>query len=524
MKIKTKKIILFVLFLGTFFLVANNSEAENMPLQIINIKPAGTGSPAIPSTHRIFYAYPGIEYKIRAAVIGGDYPYAFVLSNAPSGMIVNEAGYIIWSNPQENANNVGLRVTDSNGDYVDTTWSISVQTSGFKFVDCTSGTNGNGTIFSPYDNISNMVADSSTTDLIYFRNGTCVLPTRGNYTLAGQGTETFSWRDPSNAPNRWLSFPDEEVTIDMNEKFFYGYPTDSQAFYFDGIKFYNAAHYFFRDSTNGGSMHYLTFLDCTFDTIYSDEDENRNMGGFFTGASGSSPQEFMVWQGNTFANFRNAHGIGSLYGHSNFLIENNRFSNFSDYDGVWTHKNTLAVKVGLNNVTIRGNDFNTVNAGAFGSTLNSPFYTSDNIEICYNLFRDVYDIGRANTHIDPTYHSGEFWIHHNTFTVTPNYVALYEATAACGGPYADNYNVYQNPTGSYGFNVYYTSGNYQSCISSIGNIGAVSGVVEMDGKLTPSYNSYVGTTGWQLSDGRTPFDLLSQDEEVPLSPTGLSVL
>lgn len=61
----------------------------NFPLEITNIKPAGTGDPPIPATNRIFRAYPGIEYNIRAAVIGGVYPYYHELSGAPGRMTID---------------------------------------------------------------------------------------------------------------------------------------------------------------------------------------------------------------------------------------------------------------------------------------------------------------------------------------------------------------------------------------------------------------------------------------------------
>lgn len=40
-------------------------------------------SPAIPSGHRIYRAYPGLEYNIRAVVLGGAFPFRFALKDAP---------------------------------------------------------------------------------------------------------------------------------------------------------------------------------------------------------------------------------------------------------------------------------------------------------------------------------------------------------------------------------------------------------------------------------------------------------
>jgi hypothetical protein len=109
-------------------------------LEITNIKPAGTGDPVIPSTNRIFRAYPGIEYNIRAAVIGGTYPYTYSLNNAPEGMTINSrTGEIVWPNPQLDASDIQLSVKDSENTTVSTAWSITVSANGFLFVDVWKG-------------------------------------------------------------------------------------------------------------------------------------------------------------------------------------------------------------------------------------------------------------------------------------------------------------------------------------------------------------------------------------------------
>jgi hypothetical protein len=65
-------------YLGIIFvliIVFNLISAANYPLEIINIKPSGTGNPVISDYNRIFRAYPSLEYNIKAAVIGGMYPF-----------------------------------------------------------------------------------------------------------------------------------------------------------------------------------------------------------------------------------------------------------------------------------------------------------------------------------------------------------------------------------------------------------------------------------------------------------------
>lgn len=76
---KLKSIIFFPIIFFSLFFFANDVFAygNHQPLEIIAPKEAGTGDPAIPATHRVFRAYPGIQYEFKAQVIGGTYPYVF---------------------------------------------------------------------------------------------------------------------------------------------------------------------------------------------------------------------------------------------------------------------------------------------------------------------------------------------------------------------------------------------------------------------------------------------------------------
>ena len=110
---------IFFIFVFSLFALTLWGYGNNQTLSILNIKPAGTGTPALSANARIFRAYPGIEYNIRAGVVGGQYPYTFSLSNAPAGMTVSNKGVVSWANPASSASNITLRATDQDGDYVD---------------------------------------------------------------------------------------------------------------------------------------------------------------------------------------------------------------------------------------------------------------------------------------------------------------------------------------------------------------------------------------------------------------------
>lgn len=196
--------IFFLILFGTFFL-ANNSLAygNHQPLEIIAPKEAGTGNPAIPSTHRVFRAYPGIQYEFKAQVIGGTYPYVFSLSNAPEGMTIDrKTGVIIWPNPQQDANDIQITVHDKNGTSISSTWDIDVTTNGFIFVDANAQDGGNGTLNSPYNKINDF-SSRNATDIVCFREGTYNLPVRGDYTVGN--ASGYVWSSPTDAPHKWIA-------------------------------------------------------------------------------------------------------------------------------------------------------------------------------------------------------------------------------------------------------------------------------------------------------------------------------
>ena len=100
------------LIVGTLFVALMTTEAAfaaPYPLEIT--APRAN----LPSTHRMVRAYPGLLFNIRAAVVGGMYPFTYSLNNAPSGMTINsQTGEMNWPNPTSNASPT-LVVRDAEG-------------------------------------------------------------------------------------------------------------------------------------------------------------------------------------------------------------------------------------------------------------------------------------------------------------------------------------------------------------------------------------------------------------------------
>lgn len=207
-------------------------------LEMANPLPSGTAGTGRNSSNRIYRAYQGIEYKIVSKAIGGSPPYTYSLSNAPSGMTVVAgpctgaltclAGVITWTNPQATANNITVRATDRDGDWVEATWSITVSTTigadGFCFIDSVSGNDstGNGSLATPWQTLAKALNTSTgcgARSILYLRAGT--------YNKTGITRASIDCRSPSEAvsirvtessqPVTWLAYPGESVTVDLTD-------------------------------------------------------------------------------------------------------------------------------------------------------------------------------------------------------------------------------------------------------------------------------------------------------------------
>jgi hypothetical protein len=196
-----------------------NSLAANYSLELVSPRAAGTtpssGSDAISAQNRIFRAYPGLAYNIRAIIVGGAYPYSFTLSNAPAGMTIDAAsGEINWPNPPAGTVTPTITVRDAEGTQRSSPWTITVGTAGFKFVDAANGQRhptGNGGVSSPWRTLSDVVNGGAANDIVYFRAGTynaLDLPR----TSAGSAWERVEIGD---APNKWIAYPGETPVLDF---------------------------------------------------------------------------------------------------------------------------------------------------------------------------------------------------------------------------------------------------------------------------------------------------------------------
>jgi len=494
---------LFVLVVIGFL---GSVSAANFPLEIINIKPAGEsgpyGGPAIPETNRIFRAYPGIEYNIRAAVIGGLYPYNFSLSNAPSGMVINEtSGEISWvpDSVEDDASNIQLSVTDSEGTTISTSWSINVTKDSFIFVDKSyTEEDSDGSFERPYGSmlefLNNTFDTGQETDIVYFRGG--------EYQIEDWNSASDNRNmNILNNPCFWIGYPGEDVDmvgVNPGENhsealFIYNAGASANPFYFDGIDFRGFSQYgmMFRSGLN-----YNTIRRCIFSDLEPIDDVNRNQGFLYTPHGGTG--YYLTLQDNEFKDWYGSSAIGSLYYTYNVLIEDNYIhspKNMKEPGGIGVTLG-LTPKSNTNFLTIRKNKIYMDIGTPLGSSVNSAMFNSDNVEIYYNFFKKV-DLGSVIL----------FNTHGHTDSGPLRKMNFYRNTV--DGDTADiRFNPCENYGGPFSFyNNIFVLNNNQLDINNCDSINYTNNLEGTDsdniinpltGKLTQEYSEYRGTHGWEV--------------------------
>ncbi len=518
MKIKNKYIMYIktvcLLHIMLCFVCLPIGMAAVNPLEIANIKPAGTGNPAINPGHRIFRAYPGIEYNIRAAVIGGAYPYVFSLSSAPEGMTINsQTGEITWSNPQASAGPIILKVTDSEGTSVTTSWSITVTTSGFIFVDRSYSGTETGSINQPYNSIQDLLnLNGHASDIVYFRAGTYKLPTYHSNISTGMGCRLDYG---GGKPHMWLAYPGETVTIDMDDHLIEDTSASlNPSYYFDGLTFTNMRDYGFRIASGN---HYVTFRRCDFNNLVVTRTTNENMGFVFFTQVGNG--YYNVFQDSKFHDYHGGAGIGSIYNKHKLLIEDCQIYNQYQDDKIYA--DALAIKTESTFVTIRHNRVVVSEGTILGSAMNGCLIRTSNLEVCYNYF---WNQGTGTAHTFNNHSStGVVYYYRNTCRGVMSFKYLNSCLDECGragrtllnGPFYISNNVIINNTADVTY--HYTCGdNPEQCLVLSNNLfGTPSmGIIDTNGNLTDKYKSYLGAQGWQIYSDNIP----------PLEPSGVKAI
>lgn len=248
----------------------------------------------------------------------------------------------------------------------------------------------------------------------------------------------------------------------------------------------------------------------------------------FSSISSASKGYGALVQDNEFTDWTGSSAIGSVYKEDKILVENNKIYSpraSSTYSGIGT---TLGIALKADNdfATIRGNSV-IMNKGYLIAGLNAAYYQSDYSEICFNLLvgiESMYDEFDSASGFQ-----GLTKIWRNTYISKLG--ILNES-----GPYevANNIIINDGVISTRGMTAlspnrvsYSPTHIYSNFATEIDNLNGSEVNLFVDSadeyKLISEQSAYVGSRGWQLSDGLTPMELSESTIGAPNFPTGLSI-
>jgi hypothetical protein len=309
----------------------NDAEPSRYPLELVAPRAPGTspsadpGTPAMPAGHRHFKAYPGLEYDIRAVVIGGSYPYTFSLADAPEGMTIDaRTGEITWPSPSGGPVTPTLIVVDAEGTELSSSWTIEVDTASFRFVDAAQGNDGNaGTIDSPWQSLVGVLENSNPGEIVVLRAGTYV-----TQDMPVDGSDTWVRVEFNGAAHsvQWLAYPGETPVIDNgyslgaeNSRFLRFFGSEEHPVYLDGLAITNAWD---KGIQFVSGTDYAVFRRLDIHGI-AEAIDGSNSAGIMTLSGYSDPSWYAAYQDSDFHD--NASGGIKQYSHRKLLWEDLTF-------------------------------------------------------------------------------------------------------------------------------------------------------------------------------------------------------
>jgi hypothetical protein len=508
-------------------------------LEITNIGPVADGRT---TANRIYWAYPGIDYNIRAAVVGGAFPFTYSLSNAPSGMSIDaDTGEITWTNPTTDATDIVLTVTDADAAQDTATWSIDVDSTRFKFIDAVNGDNasnngcgagcGDGSVSAPWLDMLDLVLNDAATDLIYFRTGTYAPTDASGHASAiggGGGEQAIAITTAVHASRTgsvvWLEYPGESAIIDFGGDQTtlvdaWGVRMTGADIYVDGFEAMNASCLGFQFEANGG-FRGATVRRVAFHDLGPGQN-GLNCAFVDTRASAPSASYGMVIQDVSFDDM-NQGGVYDaavpikLYSQYKTLIEDITMTDCLGGAHLKQDVRQFTVRssdLRCDNITLGGNMDDCNDASCEGQTETSYG------EIIYNFLKapltDPSNIFALD--LNQSAQQGESYVYRNTIDGFVRIRNSSDSSQGGGsnadgsnGPFNFERNVIINSGGSGGVCVGYqlrceTTGsypvfNYAGIVTSEQLLGAAAdNIIDSNGLLLGSYRTtYLGTRGWEI--------------------------
>ncbi len=306
------------------------------------------------------HAHPDFEYVIPIGVQGGAWPFKYEIVSGPTGATIGEVygsadyGVIKWT-PQTSSGveSFNINVPDQDLTVIYLTWSTTIATSQFVFIqDGWAGTK-TGTIDEPLEDYADYYKgdDSDSTyanKIIVFRGGNYSL--YGDAASSGNAEMNTGVKTPS-----YIGYPNETPIIDCSQaKILTRNGTNVNDLFVAGIRWENSrqdvddAHFFWVI----GTAHRLTFHDNYFYNHGTGLVGDDNTAAVFAGNSGET-KEYYLYKHNVHDTFSMDTSLNASY--IDFyltkyaVVEENTAKNTTGGYGFWL-KSTDSF------VTVRAND------------------------------------------------------------------------------------------------------------------------------------------------------------------------
>ena len=420
-----------------------------MPMELVYPRP--DVETADMARHR--WAYPGVLYRIPAAIIqGGSWPFYYEIIEGPESAGIGsrvesgaEYGVLSWK-PRAADNGQTftfvVRVTDQSGTSVDAKWTVTVDVNKFLFLSPTGHADNPGTIDKPMRDVADVYRgdanDKTFADrLVYFR--------AGHYQPVGQAGNENLRMMKGHKPMSFMAFPGEEAVLDATRAnwTFWGGVSDV---YFSGLQFVgsklknpdgkeikNARNISFYGETNHER---ITFFEVHARDIKPGALGNDNPAFVWRPSSRKQRGRYWAFIGNVFENGGPKTGNGpcavSLSCISYIVFERNRVI---DWDGT----GTLYDKANDDYITYRHNDLWHAStehgrpSRALGAGLSNsydPAHVPGFVEICYNKIRVLTKKTNAHYAISAAVSAvnrgrrNPVWVYRNSIVGTIDFVAV----------------------------------------------------------------------------------------------------
>jgi len=494
-----RNFIAFIAILITAFLLIVDGQAlaANYALEIIQPREG------LDTKNRFYKAYPGLQFNVRVAVIGGAYPFTYELVTSPSGMTIRkDTGEITWQNPTASGSSstTTVQVTDKEGSKVSVTWTITVTTGGFRFLDAVNGKivaeGGTGTISNPWKTIKDMYEgddysakfrNSYAHEFLYFRAGT--------YTMDGYIESNVIPLIQYNKPVVWLAYPGESPTLDLGNASL-KITSGTNNWYLQGFTINNITNPKARGIQISSSGNNITFYKNTFHDLPTLGTPGGNQSAIMIRAASYGFHKAFL--NNTFYDIGLGYGLLS-YSSSKVLFADNVMHDMSDP----VYSSSLPIGPKKNNKMwfIRGNKLYNMGSGTKAIWLYGAGEDNEDFEVSYNFVQvsgksDALDVKKKSV----TFH-GKHYIFRNTFVGN----LTFRKIGSNHGPYHVYNNVIVNGL-STPDHIDCKDCTDPSRIITTDNLTGfpTDNIVDSNGRLTAAYSSFLGTHGHQVVDGPAP--------------------